>query len=62
MLEAMLINVIKGLVMDRAQSLAGDHVEAMMDKHLSGDQKKAVDLVVEKMPDNNFSSIRDFLK
>ena len=59
MLEAMLLNVIKSLVMDKAQSLASDHVDAMIDANFDEDQKKALDAVVDAMPDNSFKSARE---
>jgi hypothetical protein len=59
MLEAMLLNVIKGLVMDKAQSLASDHVEAMLDAHLDDDAKHALDAVVDSMPENSFKNVRE---
>ena len=58
MLEAMLLNVIKGLVMDKAQDLATDHVQKAIDDNLSDDQKVALDAVVDAMPDNSFKSVK----
>ena len=45
--------------MDKAQSLASDHVEAMIDANFDDDQKKALDAVVDAMPDNSFKSVRE---
>ena len=59
MIEAMLLNVIKGLVMDKAQSLASDHVDAMIDEHLDDDAKHALDAVVDAMPENSFKSVKE---
>ena len=59
MLETLLLNTIRSLVMDKAQSLASDHVEAMIDANFDDDQKKALDAVVDAMPDNQFKSVRD---
>ncbi len=59
MLEALLINTIKSLIMDKAQSLASDHVEAMIDANFDDEQKKALDAVVDAMPDNSFKSVRE---
>ena len=61
MLEAMLLNVIKGLVMDKAQDLATDHVQKAIDDNLSDDQKVALDAVVDAMPDNSFKSVKELL-
>ncbi len=59
MLEAMLLNVIKGLVMDKAQDLATDHVQKAIDENLSDDQKVALDAVVDAMPDNSFKNVKE---
>ena len=45
--------------MDKAQSLASDHVEAMIDANFDDDQKQALDKVVDAMPDNTFKSVRE---
>ena len=59
MLEALLLNTIKSLVMDKAQSLASDNVEAMIDANFNSEQKEALDKVVDAMPDNSFKSVRE---
>ena len=59
MLETLLLNTIKSLVMDKAQSLASDHVEAMIDANFDNDQREALDKVVDAMPDNSFKSVRE---
>ena len=59
MLETLLLNTIKSLVLDKAQSLASDHVEAMIDANFNEDQKKALDAVVDAMPDNSFKSVKE---
>tara|TARA_R100001463_G_scaffold111164_1_gene166043 strand:- start:248 stop:436 length:189 start_codon:yes stop_codon:yes gene_type:complete len=59
MLETLLLNTIKSLILDKAQSLAGDHVEAMIDANFDKDQKEALDKVVDAMPDNSFKSVRE---
>jgi len=55
----MLLNVIKGLVMDKAQDLATDHVQKAIDDNLSDDQKIALDAVVDAMPDNSFKNVKE---
>ncbi len=45
--------------MDKAQSLASDHVEAMLDAHLDDDAKHALDAVVDSMPENSFKNVRE---
>jgi len=59
MLETLLLNTIKSLVMDKAQSLASDHVDAMIDANFNADQREALDKVVDAMPDNSFKSVRE---
>ena len=59
MLETLLLNTIKSLVLDKAQSLASDHVDAMIDANFNKDQRKALDAVVDAMPDNSFKSVKD---
>ena len=59
MLETLLLNAIRSLVMDKAQSLASDHVEAIIDANFDDDQKKALDAVVDAMPDNTFKSVKE---
>jgi hypothetical protein len=56
---ALLINIIQSLVMDKAQSLAVEHVTKAIDDNLNDTQKKMLDYVVEEMPDNSFKSIKD---
>ena len=56
---ALLINIIQSLVMDKAQSLAVEHVTKAIDDNLNDNQKKLLDAVVEEMPDNPFKSIRE---
>ena len=59
MLEVLLLNTIKSLVLDKAQDLASDHVEAMIDANFDEDQKHALDAIVDAMPDNSFKSVRE---
>ena len=59
MLETLLLNTIKSLVLDKAQSLASDHVEAMIDANFNAEQREALDAVVDAMPDNSFKSVRE---
>ena len=60
-MEALLLNMIKSLVIDKAQSLAQEHVQEAIDNNLSDDQKHVLDAVVDAMPDNGFKSVKDFL-
>lgn len=61
MVASLLLNVIQSLVVDKASTLAKDHVTKMMEDNLSEDQIKMIDAVVEEMPENNFKSVKDLL-
>ena len=54
---ALLINIIQSLVVDKAQSLAVEHVTKAIDDNLNDTQKKMLDYVVEEMPDNSFKEV-----
>ena len=56
---ALLINIIQSLVMDKAQSLAVEHVTRAIDDNLNDNQKVLLDAVIEEMPDNSFKSFKD---
>ena len=58
---ALLINIIKSMVVDKAQDLAVavEHVQKAIDDNLNDNQKKLLDAVVEEMPDNPFKSIKE---
>ena len=59
MLETLLLNTIKSLVLDKAQSLAKEHVQDAIDRNLNDEQKHALDAVVDAMPDNSFKSVKE---
>ncbi len=61
MVASLLLNVIQSLVVDKASTLAKDHVTKMMEDNLSEDQLKMVDAVVDQMPENSFKSVKEFL-
>ena len=61
MLPVLLFNVISGLVMDKAQSLAKDHVEDMIDSLLPTEAKEELDELVKADPDHPFESAKDAL-
>ena len=61
MVASLLLNVIQSLVVDKASTLAKDHVTKMMEDNLSEDQIKMIDAVVDEMPENNFKSVKDLL-
>ena len=45
--------------MDKAQSLAVEHVTKAIDDNLNDNQKVLLDAVKEEMPDNSFKSFKD---
>jgi len=59
MLEAMLLNVIKGLVMDAAQDLKDEHVMPMIEEKVGAENMEALDKVVDAMPDNAFKNVKE---
>ena len=61
MLPLLLFNVISGLVMDKAQDLAKDHVERMIDDLLPDSAKKELDKVVKSDPSHTFTTAKDAL-
>ncbi|HIK67595.1 MAG TPA: hypothetical protein EYF95_06455 [Flavobacteriales bacterium] len=60
-LAGLLFNVVAGLVIDRAQNLAKDHVEKMIDDVLPDKAKKELDEIVKKDPTHTFTSAREAL-
>ena len=61
MIPGLLPNIIQSLVVDKASTLAKEHVEKVMQDNLSEDQIKMIDAVVEEMPENSFKSVKQFL-
>ena len=59
MLEAMLLNVIKGLVLDAAQDLKDEHIMPMIEEKVGADNMEALDKVVDAMPDNTFKNVKE---
>jgi len=60
-LAGMLFNVVAGLVVDKAQDLAQEHVEKMIDDILPDRAKKELDKVVKDDPTHTFNSAKDAL-
>ena len=60
-LAGLLFNVVAGLVIDKAQDLAKDHVEKMIDDVLPDKAKKELDEIVKKDPTHTFTSAREAL-
>ena len=61
MLPVLLFNVISGLVMDKAQDLAKDHVESMIDNILPKEAKKELDKLVKEDPTHKFNTAKEAL-
>ena len=61
MLPVLLFNVISGLVIDKAQDLAKDHVESMIDNILPKEAKKELDKVIKEDPTHRFNTAKDAL-
>ena len=61
MIPGLLLNIIQSLVVDKASTLAKEHVEKVMSDNLSEDQIKMIDAVVEEMPENSFKSVKQLL-
>ena len=60
-LAGMLFNVVAGLVVDKAQDLAKDHVEKMIDDILPDKAKKELDKIVKEDPTHAFDNAKDAL-
>ena len=61
MLPVLLFNVISGLVIDKAQDLAKDHVEEMIDNILPKEAKKELDKLVKEDPTHKFNNAKEAL-
>ena len=59
MLEVMLLNTIKSLVVSKAQNLVSDQVRQALNDNLNAEQLHALDAVVDAMPENSFKSVKD---
>ena len=60
-LAGMLFNVVSGLVMDKAQNLAKDHVEKMIDDVLPDEAKHELNEIVKNDPEHPFENATDAL-
>ncbi len=60
MLEAMLLNAVKSLIASELQSLGQEHVDEALKNNLSDEQMEMLDKVVDAMPDNTFTTIKEF--
>ena len=62
MLPAILMNVIKALVMDKAQTLVADQAKKAIEDVLDGDAKKELDKIINEDVSLKFKSLSDMLK
>tara|TARA_B100001175_G_scaffold274873_1_gene249411 strand:- start:392 stop:697 length:306 start_codon:yes stop_codon:yes gene_type:complete len=62
MLAGLLFNVVAGLVMDKAQDLATDHVEKMIDDILPTEAKKELDKIIKEDPTHTLKNAKEALK
>jgi hypothetical protein len=62
MLPMLLFNVVSGLVMDKAQNLAKEHVEKMIDDILPDNAKEELDELIKSDPAHQFESAKDALQ
>ena len=61
MLPLLLFNVISSLIIDKAQNLATEHVENMIDDILPKDAKKELDKAIKEDPAHQFTTAKDAL-
>ena len=61
-LAGMLFNVVSGLVVDKASTLAKEHVSKMLDDVLDDDAKKELDKIIEEDPNHEHASVDAMLQ
>ena len=61
MLPLLLFNVISSLVIDKAQTLATEHVESMIEDLLPNDAKKELDKAIKEDPAHQFTNAKEEL-
>ena len=61
MLPVLLFNVLTGLVIDKAQDLAKEHVEAMIDSIIPDEAKEELDDLVKSDPTHVFETAKEAL-
>ena len=62
MLPMLLFNVVSSLVVDKAQDLAKEHVEKMIDDILPDDAKEELDELIKSDPAHQFESAIEALQ
>ena len=60
-LAGMLFNVVAGLIVDKAQDLAEEHVEKMIDDILPDNAKKELDKIIKDDPAHPHANAKDAL-
>jgi len=60
-LAGMLFNVVAGLVVDKAQDLAHEHVGKMIEDVLPDKAKKELDKIIKEDPSHTFDNAQDAL-
>lgn len=58
MLEAFLLNMVKELVVSKAQNLVAEQVEELIPE----EHQETLNNIVDKMDDNSFNNVKDFLR
>ena len=61
-LAGMLFNVVSGLVMDKASTLAKDHVDKMLDDVLDDDAKEELDKIIAEDPNHEHGTVKEMLQ
>ena len=61
MLPLLLFNVISSLIIDKAQTLATEHVESMIEDLLPKDAKKELDKAIKEDPSHQFTNAKEAL-
>lgn len=62
MLVPMLLNAVKDMVLDKAQSLAEEHVEEAINRHLPKEAKDMLDQAIKDDPSHGGVDLKSFLK
>ena len=58
MLETFLLNMVKSLVVSKAQNLVAEQVEELIPE----EHQETLNSIVDKMDDNSFTNVKDFLR
>jgi demethoxyubiquinone hydroxylase (CLK1/Coq7/Cat5 family) len=61
-LVPMLLSAIQGMVVDKAQSLATEHVEQAIKDHLPEEAQELLNKAIEEDPSHSAKNLQDFLK